>query len=162
MYDVDNMSVRTADSIVGSALAMAERFDPVELYHLEGRAPVLIICDHAGRRIPRYLGTLGLPEHEAQSSHRLGHRCRRCHASSGAQARCPGGALPCLAPGDRPQSGPGHADLDPHHLRRHLRSRQSELWIRTRSNAVCNSASSPITAPSPGRSPGCAAGSESR
>lgn len=34
----------------------------VEVCHAEGRAPVLILCDHAGRRIPERLGDLGLAE----------------------------------------------------------------------------------------------------
>lgn len=36
----------------------------VELAHAEGRAPVLLLCDHAGRRIPSRLGDLGLSEAE--------------------------------------------------------------------------------------------------
>lgn len=36
----------------------------VELHHLQGKAGCLILCDHAGRRIPERLGNLGLPEQE--------------------------------------------------------------------------------------------------
>jgi predicted N-formylglutamate amidohydrolase len=36
----------------------------VERFHMVGRAPCLILCDHAGRWIPRRLDNLGLPEHE--------------------------------------------------------------------------------------------------
>jgi predicted N-formylglutamate amidohydrolase len=36
----------------------------VERCHMAGRAPCLILCDHAGRWIPRQLDGLGLPEHE--------------------------------------------------------------------------------------------------
>ncbi|MEM7023166.1 MAG: N-formylglutamate amidohydrolase, partial [Pseudomonadota bacterium] len=36
----------------------------VERFHSEGRAPCLIVCDHAGRRMPARLANLGLPEHE--------------------------------------------------------------------------------------------------
>jgi predicted N-formylglutamate amidohydrolase len=32
----------------------------VELFNPEGRAPVLIVCDHAGKRIPARLGGLGI------------------------------------------------------------------------------------------------------
>jgi predicted N-formylglutamate amidohydrolase len=32
----------------------------------EARSPFLITCDHAGRRVPRALGTLGLPESELE------------------------------------------------------------------------------------------------
>jgi predicted N-formylglutamate amidohydrolase len=36
----------------------------VERFHGHGRAPVLLICDHAGRRVPAHLDDLGLPEVE--------------------------------------------------------------------------------------------------
>lgn len=36
----------------------------VEIINPGGQAPVLLICDHAGRRIPGWLGDLGLPERE--------------------------------------------------------------------------------------------------
>ena len=35
-----------------------------EVLEGDGRSPFLITCDHAGRRIPRLLGNLGLPEAE--------------------------------------------------------------------------------------------------
>jgi predicted N-formylglutamate amidohydrolase len=38
--------------------------DPVIAVNQEGRSPVVLVCEHAGRRIPRRLGTLGLPEME--------------------------------------------------------------------------------------------------
>lgn len=39
----------------------------VELINGEGRAPCLIVCDHASHRLPRVLGDLGLtPEHLAE------------------------------------------------------------------------------------------------
>lgn len=44
--------------------ADTEPLVPVELYHPEGVAPLLVICDHAGRRIPGWLGDLGLSERE--------------------------------------------------------------------------------------------------
>src|SRR5690606_8179833 len=37
---------------------------PVEAWNLRGPSPWLVICDHAGRAVPRNLGRLGLPEHE--------------------------------------------------------------------------------------------------
>ena len=37
---------------------------PCELCRGEGRAPLLITCDHASRRVPRALGTLGLTGEE--------------------------------------------------------------------------------------------------
>ncbi len=35
---------------------------PFELTGRDGRSPFVVICDHAGRRLPRALGGLGLPE----------------------------------------------------------------------------------------------------
>lgn len=43
-----------------------EPLEPVELYHPEGAAPVLVICDHAGRAVPAWLGDLGLSERERE------------------------------------------------------------------------------------------------
>jgi predicted N-formylglutamate amidohydrolase len=37
---------------------------PVGEYHAAGRSPFFLTCDHYGRRIPRVLGDLGLPEAE--------------------------------------------------------------------------------------------------
>jgi predicted N-formylglutamate amidohydrolase len=37
---------------------------PVLLENPNGRSPLLLTADHAGRRIPRALGDLGVPEHE--------------------------------------------------------------------------------------------------
>jgi len=39
---------------------------PFSVEHEHGRSPFVLICDHAGRRIPRRLGTLGLSESELQ------------------------------------------------------------------------------------------------
>lgn len=41
-----------------------EPLEAVEVLNLQGAAPVLVICDHAGRRIPSWLGDLGLSERE--------------------------------------------------------------------------------------------------
>ncbi|TDR94664.1 N-formylglutamate amidohydrolase [Enterovirga rhinocerotis] len=37
---------------------------PVTVRHPEGRSPLFLTCDHAGRATPRRLGRLGLPESE--------------------------------------------------------------------------------------------------
>ena len=37
---------------------------PFRVENEHGRSPFFLICDHAGRRIPRALGTLGLPDSE--------------------------------------------------------------------------------------------------
>ncbi len=46
-----------------SLLAPAEP-PPYEIFNRTGRAPVLLLCDHATRFLPRALGTLGLSEAE--------------------------------------------------------------------------------------------------
>lgn len=35
---------------------------PVELFNPEGAAPILLLCDHAGKRVPAHLDNLGLDE----------------------------------------------------------------------------------------------------
>ena len=40
---------------------------PCEVAGLEGRSPFVIVCDHASRRLPRFLGDLGLSEAERAS-----------------------------------------------------------------------------------------------
>src|SRR5690349_11979983 len=37
---------------------------PAQVLNQAGQAPVLIVCDHASRAVPRRLGTLGLDEAE--------------------------------------------------------------------------------------------------
>jgi predicted N-formylglutamate amidohydrolase len=44
--------------------ATAAGVPAIELYNPGGAAPVLLICDHAGWRIPGWLGHMGLPEAE--------------------------------------------------------------------------------------------------
>ncbi|MDX1576582.1 MAG: N-formylglutamate amidohydrolase, partial [Kiloniellales bacterium] len=39
---------------------------PVTVARLDGASPLFMTCDHAGRRIPRRLGDLGVPETELQ------------------------------------------------------------------------------------------------
>jgi predicted N-formylglutamate amidohydrolase len=39
---------------------------PVTLVNEEGESVFFLTCDHAGRAIPRWLGRLGLPEHETR------------------------------------------------------------------------------------------------
>ncbi len=54
---------RTEAPVVRAA-PVSQDVEAVEVFNPHGRAPVLVIADHAGRRIPSYLGDLGLPEHE--------------------------------------------------------------------------------------------------
>jgi predicted N-formylglutamate amidohydrolase len=46
--------------------ALLEPGEPAPVMHVRprGRSPFLILCDHAGLRIPRRLGSLGLPAHD--------------------------------------------------------------------------------------------------
>jgi predicted N-formylglutamate amidohydrolase len=44
----------------------AEDVPPVGEYNAQGRSPFLLTCDHYGRRVPRALGDLGLPESELE------------------------------------------------------------------------------------------------
>jgi predicted N-formylglutamate amidohydrolase len=45
-------------------LLTGEDVPPVHEHNASGRSPFLFTCDHYGRRIPRLLGDLGLPESE--------------------------------------------------------------------------------------------------
>ncbi len=47
-----------------SALLAEDEPPPYELFNPEGAAPILLICDHASRRVPRRLRDLGLDERE--------------------------------------------------------------------------------------------------
>ena len=38
--------------------------DPLEAVNLDGRSAFVLICEHAGRRVPRSMGDMGLPAHE--------------------------------------------------------------------------------------------------
>lgn len=55
-----------ADSPLASTLPLLAPDEPpaFEVIEDRGRSPFLITCDHAGKRLPRALGTLGLPETE--------------------------------------------------------------------------------------------------
>ena len=41
--------------------------DPVVVHNGDGISPLFLTCDHAGRRLPRRLGDLGLPASELGS-----------------------------------------------------------------------------------------------
>ncbi len=47
-----------------TALLADDEPQPYELFNPEGAAPILLICDHASRRVPRRLHDLGLDERE--------------------------------------------------------------------------------------------------
>ncbi len=47
----------------GSLLGAGEP-SPVDVFNLEGGSPIFLVCEHAGRRIPRALGDLGLSERD--------------------------------------------------------------------------------------------------
>src|SRR6478735_11402117 len=56
----------TADSELPQLPPLLERDEPSAFEVIEDvrKSPFLLTCDHAGRRLPRALGTLGLPESE--------------------------------------------------------------------------------------------------
>jgi predicted N-formylglutamate amidohydrolase len=54
----------TAAEETTAARSEADRDQLVETFNLEGGAPVLVLCDHAGRWIPPELDDLGLPPME--------------------------------------------------------------------------------------------------
>ena len=60
MFDADPIVADQASP--ADAPPAADRL--VERFHLSGRAPCLVLCDHAGRWVPPDLAGLGLPEHE--------------------------------------------------------------------------------------------------
>ena len=43
-----------------AALLAADELPPYERFNPDGAAPILLICDHASRRVPRRLNDLGL------------------------------------------------------------------------------------------------------
>lgn len=47
-----------------AALLAENEPPPYETFHPDGAAPILLICDHASRRVPRRLHDLGLSEHD--------------------------------------------------------------------------------------------------
>jgi predicted N-formylglutamate amidohydrolase len=64
MLEADLPSTPGLRTELHSSLPGARERQAVEVYHDQGRAPVLLLCDHAGRRIPARLGTLGLAKAE--------------------------------------------------------------------------------------------------
>ena len=52
--------------MAGAQPLLAGEDDPVILVNETGRSPVLLLSEHAGRRIPKALGSLGLPESELE------------------------------------------------------------------------------------------------
>jgi predicted N-formylglutamate amidohydrolase len=52
--------------MAGAQPLLAGEDDPVILVNETGRSPVLLVSEHAGRRIPKALGSLGLPANELE------------------------------------------------------------------------------------------------
>ena len=50
--------------MAGSGLLLDDEPSPVETVNLRGESPVVIVCEHAGRRIPRQLGDMGLSDED--------------------------------------------------------------------------------------------------
>ena len=49
---------------MSAPLLFSDEPAPVMVENQSGISPFLILCDHGGKRIPRQLGDLGLPQHE--------------------------------------------------------------------------------------------------
>ena len=86
---------------------------PVRVLRPAGRSDLFLTADHAGRAIPRQLGSLGLPKEELvrHIAWDIGIATVTEHLS--AATECHRGASALLAAGDRLQSRPVSADLDP-------------------------------------------------
>jgi predicted N-formylglutamate amidohydrolase len=54
----------STDAVPPAGLLEPDDPPPFEIVHREGSAPLLIICDHASRTVPRALGRLGLSDAE--------------------------------------------------------------------------------------------------
>ena len=50
-----------------TALIESDESSPVEVLNADAREPFVLVCDHAGRALPRSLGTLGLSGDELQA-----------------------------------------------------------------------------------------------
>ena len=107
-----------ADGLI-AALARTRRARPGHLTNEAGASVFFLTCDHAGRAIPRRLGQLGLAETGHVASHRLGYRHRRGRAPAVDSARRGADRADLFAAGDRLQSRPVGAELDPGDQRRH-------------------------------------------
>jgi predicted N-formylglutamate amidohydrolase len=64
MYENDAPPSGRVDPGPPARTAASREPGTVELFNCEGSAAVLVLCDHAGRRIPPWLGDLGLPDAE--------------------------------------------------------------------------------------------------
>jgi predicted N-formylglutamate amidohydrolase len=64
MYENDAPAPDRADPPLPAAAGALLEPGAVEVFNPHGAAPVLVLCDHAGRKIPTWLGDLGLPEAE--------------------------------------------------------------------------------------------------
>ncbi|MEM7043154.1 MAG: N-formylglutamate amidohydrolase [Pseudomonadota bacterium] len=52
--------------MTASELLQEDDASPVEVFNLDGESPVFIVCEHAGRTIPRKLGDMGLSDEDRQ------------------------------------------------------------------------------------------------
>jgi predicted N-formylglutamate amidohydrolase len=58
-----NTEPRTLSSECDQPLLSADEPGAFEIYNMDGEASMVIVCDHASRRVPRKLGDLGLEPH---------------------------------------------------------------------------------------------------
>jgi predicted N-formylglutamate amidohydrolase len=64
MYDTARPAHSEALPVLDVPAEASEPLHAAELFNPAGAAPVLVICDHGGRRIPGWLGDLGLSERD--------------------------------------------------------------------------------------------------
>ena len=98
---------------------------PVIEYRTAGASPFLLVCDHAGRRIPRRLHDSACRRKSARATS-VGYRhCRRgAGARRPARCRCRHAAL--FAAGNRLQPAAGQPDFNRRHERGNAHSGQRE------------------------------------
>ncbi len=60
----DGAAAHTATSGIAGPLLAPDEPPPVVVERESGASPFVLVCDHAGNRLPRSVGTLGLPEAE--------------------------------------------------------------------------------------------------
>ena len=126
---VDHRCGRFSSGVVSWRIALhadpASRAGPPRAVQPAGAAPVLLLCDHAGR-LRAAPSSSSWASSDAALARHIGwdigaaDLTRRARPAAG----CAGDPEPRLASGDRPEPPPGHADLDPGDQRRLRRPRQ--------------------------------------
>lgn len=136
-----NPRMNRFDDSVRDRLLAADEPAPFTVENEDGRSPFVLICDHAGRRIPRRLGTLGVAESELErhiawdigARGVASHMARRLDAILIAQTYSrlvidcnrPLGAPTSITPRSERTDIPGNRDLSP----ADAAARASEIFV---------------------------------